>query len=184
MATYDDPAFGELTDPRVRLLIDLLSRNIFGDQIPPALGMAGLNPGDYPLTPAKLAWTTVVPEAARLGKLGALVGVVSASKPAFARELERQMHQLLQPVTAGGGWYRHDDPYACSFVGLRCARALIDRVGLRSSLRELAENEYWVLVVHGQPRSGKSHTWVLVDHLRTVGRLVGVNRFARVTTHN
>lgn len=183
MLTYDDPAFGELTDPRVRLLIDLLSRNIFGDQIPVALGSAGLSAGDYPLTPAKLAWTNVVPDAARLGKLGALVGVVSASRPALARELERQMSQLLQPV-AGGGWYRHDDPYEYSFVGLRTARAVIDRIGLRSGLRELAEDQYWVLVVHGQPRSGKSHTWLLVDHLRTAGKLVGVNRFVRVTTHN
>jgi hypothetical protein len=180
--TYDDPAFGELTDPRVRLLIDLLSSNIYGDQIPVALGSAGLSVGDYPLTTAKLAWTNVVPDAARLGKLGALVGVVSASRPAFARELERKMSQLLQPV--GGGWYRHDDPYKHSFVGLRSARAVIDRGGLRSGLRELAEDQYWVLVVHGQPRSGKSHTWLLVDHLRTVGKLVGVNRFVRVTTHH
>lgn len=183
MLTYDDPAFGELTDPRVRLLIDLLSRNVFGEQVSVALGSAGLNPGDYTLSQARLTWTEVVPDAARLGKLGALVATISASRPAFARELERRMSLLLQPVPADGGWYRHDDPYTCSFVGLRGSRAVIDRVGLRASLRELAEDQYWVLVVHGRPRSGKSHTWLLVDHLRNVGKLVGVNRFTRVTTH-
>src|SRR5664280_536927 len=120
---FDDQAFSELSDPRVRLLIDLLSRNILGEEIPVTLGTAGLNPGDYPLVTAKLAWTTVVPDAARLGKLGSLVGVVAASRPAFARELERQMSELLHPVEAGVGWYRHDDPYSCSFVGLRSARA-------------------------------------------------------------
>jgi hypothetical protein len=183
MLIYDDPVFSELTDPRVQLLIDLLSHNIYGEEVPVVLNSAGLNPGDYPLAQAKLTWTTAVPDAARLGKLGVLVGVVTAARPAFALELERRMSQLLQPVAAGGGWYQHDDPYTCSFVGLRSARAVIDRVELRTGLRQLAEDQYWVLVVHGQPRSGKSHTWLLVDHLRTVGKLIGVNRFARVTTH-
>jgi hypothetical protein len=183
MLAYDDPAFGELTDPRARLLIDLLSSNVFGEaQVEATLGAAGLNPGDYPLSTAKLAWTAAVPDAARLGKLAALVDAVSGSKPAFGRELERRMSQLLRPAGAGS-WYGHEDPYACAFVGLRSARAVIDRVRLRSGLRELAEDQYWVLVVFGQPRSGKSHTWLLVDHLRTAGRLVGVNRFTRVTTH-
>jgi hypothetical protein len=180
---YDDPAFGELTDPRARLLIDLLSRNIFGDELPLALKSAGFNPGDYPLGVAKLTWTAVVPDAARVGRLGALVQVVSGSRPAFATELDRQMSELLRPVAADGGWYRHDDPYTCSFVGLRSARAVIDRVELRKGLRQLAEEQYWVLVVHGPPRSGKSHTWLLIDHLRNVGKLMGAHRFARVTTH-
>nr|BFE71320.1 hypothetical protein GCM10020092_046210 [Actinoplanes digitatis] len=181
MPTYDDPAFGELTDPRVRLLIDLLSRDVHGELIAVALSSAGLDPGDYPLDRARLTWTAAVPDAARLGRLGALIEVVSATRPTFTRELESRLALLLRPPPAGG--YSEDDPYRCSFVGLRGARAVIDRAGLRDGLRDLAEDQYWVLVVHGHPRSGKSHTWLLVDHLRNVGKLVGVNRFARVTTH-
>jgi len=93
--TYDDPAFGDPTDARGRLLIDLLSRSINGeDAVRLALESAGLNPGAYRLDPAIQAWMRVVPDAARLGKLGTLIRVVSASRPAFERELERQMSDL------------------------------------------------------------------------------------------
>jgi hypothetical protein len=184
VSTYDDPAFSELADPRVQLLIDLMSRSIFGEQeISAALRSTGLNPGDYPLSTAKLAWMSAVPDAAQVGRLGVLIDVISASRPAFAKELDRRMSEVLHPATASRDWYRHPDPYACSFVGLRNARAVIDRVGLRTGLRELAEDQYWVLVVHGPPRSGKSHTWLFVDHLRNANKIVGASRFARVTTH-
>lgn len=183
MLTYDDPAFAELNDPRTQVLIRMLSRSVYGEQIPGALESIGLSPGDYPLTTARLVWTSAVPDAARLGKLAELVRVISASRPAFVRTLEREMTTLLQPTASGVAWYRHDDPYMYSFVGLRGARAVIDRVELRAGLRQLAEDQYWVLVVHGQPRSGKSHTWLLIDHLRSAGRLIGTHRFTRVTTH-
>jgi hypothetical protein len=183
MLSLDDPALGELTDPRTRAIIDLLSSTIYGPEVPVVLRSVDMEPGDYPLTTAKLTWTTVVPDAVRLGKLAALVDAAASLRPAFLVELKRVMSQLLEPTAAGTGWYHHPDPYRCSFVGLRSARAVIDRVGLRSGLRELVEEQYRVLVVHGQPRSGKSHTWLLVDHLRTAGKLVGVNRFARVTSH-
>jgi Effector-associated domain 1 len=183
--TYDDPAFSDLTDPRVRRLIDLLGRTVNGNAIEVVLGVAGLNPGNYPLlTSAAVVWTQAVPDAARLGRLGALIDAASANRPAFAAAVEQAMAQALQPLATAAGWYRNDDPYTSSFVGLRSARAVIDRRDLRVALRELAEDQYWVLVVHGTARSGKTHTWRLVDHLRTAGRLVGVNRFARVTTHD
>jgi WD40 repeat protein len=41
-----------------------------------------------------------VPDAARLGRLAALIDIVSESRPAFAREVERQMSQLPQPHSA------------------------------------------------------------------------------------
>jgi hypothetical protein len=179
---YDDPAFGEPGDDRGRLLVKLLTRNIYGEhRVAMVLEKAGLNPGVYDLSTAQYTWAAAVPDAARDGKLSALVRVVSEDKPAFGKQLAEQMGALLHQ--AGRGWYRHDDPFAYSFVGVRNARAVIDRIGLRSGLRQLAEAEYLVLVVHGPPRSGKSHTWLLVDHLRAAGRLVGVNRFTRVTTH-
>jgi hypothetical protein len=184
MLSFDDPAFGEPSDPRVRRLSALLGRTVYGDLVEPVLTSAGLNPGAYNLRRATTLWGEVVPDAAHLGRLGALVDAVAALRPAFAGQVDREMTQVLQPLAAAGEWYRNDDPYTCSFVGLRSARAVIDRKDLRAALRELAEDEYWVLVVHGNPRSGKTHTWRLVDHLRTVGRLSGMNRFARVTTHD
>jgi hypothetical protein len=181
---YDDPAFAELTDPRARLVIDVLSRNIPGEEIWGTLSRAGLNPGDYPYRTPSLTWTTAVPDAARIGRLSVLVGIIAETRPAVVRELERRIAEALRPAAGeGAGWYRQDDPYACSFVGLRSARAVIDRAGLRSGLRQLADDQYWVLVVNGLPRSGKSHTWLFIDHLRSAGRLVGINQFTRVTTH-
>lgn len=185
MLAFDDPSFTDLTDPRVRQLIRLLSSTIVGNQIQGVLSSTGLDLADYPLLEnARVVWTQAVPDAARLGKLGALVDAASDGRPALAREVQRAMSPVALTQGATGVWYRNDDPYTCSFVGLRSARAVIDRSDLRSALRELAEDQYWVLIVHGTPRSGKTHTWRLVDHLRTAGKLVGVNRFARVTTHD
>jgi hypothetical protein len=184
MLTLDDPALSDLRDPRVQLIVEMLSQTVYGEApVAVALQTAGLNPGDYLLSPARLTWTTAVPDAARRGTLGALIHGVIASNRAFGTELERRINQLLAPAAGRPGWYHNDDPYSCAFVGLRSGRALIDRVGLREGLRDLAEDQYRILVVHGMPRSGKSHTWVLVDHLRNVGKLVGINRFVRVTTH-
>lgn len=185
MLAFDDPAFSELTDPRTGRLIDLLSKNIYFEiEIATTLKSAGLEPGRYVLGPANVTWTTVVPDAAQSGKLGDLMKAVSKLRPAFTSELEKTVSQLTQPVAVGGNWYQHDDPYMSYFVGLRRSRAVIDRLGLRAALRELANDEYRVLLVYGKPRSGKTHTWLFVDHLRNAGRLVGNNRFALVTTHD
>ncbi|MFI0242788.1 hypothetical protein [Streptomyces sp. NPDC016845] len=184
MLAFDDPALSDPRDERVQLIVDMLTRNVYGEaQVTAALLTAGLIPGNYPLSTAQLTWTTAVPDAARCGTLGALVQGVIASNRAFGKDLERRIDQLLRSTSGRQGWYHNDDPYSCAFVGLRSARAVIDRVELRKGLRDLAKGEYRILVVHGTPRSGKSHTWVLVDHLRNAGELVGSNRFARVTTH-
>ncbi|MEV6925057.1 hypothetical protein AB0M46_11225 [Dactylosporangium sp. NPDC051485] len=177
MFSPDDLVYADLRHPRTELLIDLLARTVYGDAVPLALERAGLNPGIYPLGTAWLAWTHAVPDAFQQGRLGALVDAVSELKPAFRRELDRRLEQA-----PGAGWYRHADPFAWCFVGPRTVRAVIDRYELRASLRQLARADYWVLVVHGPPRSGKSHTWLLLEHLRSAGGLAG-HRFARVTTH-
>ncbi|GAA3591802.1 hypothetical protein GCM10022419_088300 [Nonomuraea rosea] len=171
------------SDPRTRLVTDLLTRRVYGRSVEDLLLTAGLNPGHYVLEPAKLAWRAVVPDAASLGLLSGLVGEVVRQDPAFGALLESRLRELTTPPGAARRWYHHDDPYACQFLGPRASRALIDRVELRKGLRALVHDDFRILVVNGPEGSGKSHTWVLVDHLRDAGTLAGTHRFARVTTH-
>ena len=55
---------------------------------------------------------------------------------------------------------------------------------MRDGLRNLATDQYRILVVSGKAGSGKSHSWFLVAHLRDAGKLTGEHRFALVTTHD
>ena len=80
-------------------------------------------------------------------------------------------------------WYEHDDPYTSGFVGLRADRAVINRVRLRQGLRQLATEQYRILLITGAERSGKSHSWDLVQHLRDARKLPGQHRFIKVSTH-
>ncbi|HKI21084.1 MAG TPA: hypothetical protein VKA15_24545 [Isosphaeraceae bacterium] len=153
------------------------------DKVRAYLQAAGLKPGLYNTDIAYIAWATAVPDAARNGRLRNLIDRVVEDDSAFGRELERRLQPLLAPSGGECAWYHHDNPYECDFVGPRASRAVIDRAGLRRGLRELATDEYWILVVSGKARSGKSHSWVLIDHLRNAGKLTGVHRFVRVTTH-
>ena len=59
-----------------------------------ALEAAGLSPGNYKLNvSAKVTWAGVVPDAARLGKLPALMDYVFKDDVAFRAELERQWNR-------------------------------------------------------------------------------------------
>ena len=184
MLALDDLSLADLTDPRMTVIIDMLSRNVYGTpRVSALLGAAGLNPGDYPLDIAKLTWTAAVPDAARRGRLSGLIARVIDEDAAFGQELERQLQPFLAPSGGQNVWYHDEDPYRSGFVGPRASRAVIDRAGLRSGLHELATDQYRILVVSGGARSGKSHSWVLIDHLRNAKKLAGMHRFVRVTTH-
>jgi hypothetical protein len=185
MLTLDDPSMENPEDPRTRLIVRMLSSKLYtSSTIAASLEVAGLSPGNYKLDNAAIyTWLAVVPDAARLGKLAALIERVIEQDAAFGVQLERQWQFLITPSGGEHGWYRHDDPYTSGFVGLRASRAVIDREGLRSGLRDLATDQYRILVVSGKPRSGKSHSWELVGHLRDAGRLGGEFQLVRVTTH-
>jgi len=127
-----------------------------------------------------MTWTEAVPDAARQGKLGQLVECVSETDRAFGSELERQMRLL----PGGRAWYRCDDPFACGFVGAGAGRAVIDRQELRRGLQDLVAEEYRVLIVTGEPGAGKTHSWLLIDHLRQAVTMMVSHRFIRVTTHS
>jgi len=185
MLRLDDLSLADPGDPRTKLIVQLLTKSVYGAApVATYLEAAGLTPGLYNIDIAKIAWAAAVPDAARNSQLQTLIDRVAEDKPAFIRELERQWQDLLAPSGGEHAWYHHDDPYSCTFVGLRASRAVIDRSGLRRGLQELATDQYWILVVSGQARSGKSHSWVLIDHLRKAGKLTGVHRFVRVTTHD
>ena len=164
MLALDELSLSDLTDPRMRLIVNMLTRSVFTTAvITGSLEAAGLNPGDYPLETAKLAWMAAVPDAARRGKLDSLIARVTDNNRAFASELQRRMQPLLATASGEHPWYYHDDPYTCTFVGPRASRAVIDRAGLRQGLHALATDQYRILVVSGAARSGKSHSWVLVQ---------------------
>jgi hypothetical protein len=180
--SLDDLNLGGPNDPRTKLVVQLLSARVYGEaDVTAALQAAGLSPADYEVSRARRTWREAVPDAVGQHKLDALVGYVTESEPAFGTELERQLRLLLAP-SGDGGWYRCENPYACGFVGAGAGRAIIDRTEFRSSIYDLATDQYRVLVVTGAPGSGKSHSWLLIDHLREAGKLTG-HRCARVTTH-
>jgi hypothetical protein len=144
------------------------------------LQAAGLSPADYPLGIAKLTWAAAVPDAAKRGELSEFIACIVAAIPAFGKALEDRLQVLRTQRT----WYHHEDPYASSFVGPGASRAVIDRDTLRKGLHDLATDQYRILLVSGKKRTGKSHTWVLITHLRDAGRLLGEHRFVRVTAHD
>ena len=184
MLTFDDPSFANSADPHTTTLVELLGSSVYDQgSVIASLQAAGLSPGDYVLNKARLTWVEAVPDAARRGTLPALIAHVGSWQPAFKTELTRRLEALSVP-TGERRWYASADPYASAFVGLRGARAVIDRAALRSAVRDLVNDDYWVLVVHGEPRSGKSHTWLFIEHLRRTGHLLGSTRLTRVSTHD
>jgi hypothetical protein len=183
MVNLDELTLTDVGDPRAAFVIDLLTRRVYAEEaIAAALEGARLVPGDYRLTRARLAWTEAVPDAARLGRLDALVRGAAVREPALLAELEQRLAELAAPPGAAS-WYAHADPLGSRFVGPGAKRAVVDRAELRAGLRALSTDDYRILLVSGGPRTGKSHTWVLIDHLRNTGRLAGAHRFVRVTTH-
>jgi hypothetical protein len=177
----DDLYLGDLSDPRTRLIAELLAQKYrYPNEVGLAIEAGGLSPWNYPLAVAKLAWDTAVPDAVRERRLDALIGPVVKDDPAFGLNLEQRLAELAGATA--GGWYPCDDPYRCGFVGPGASRAVVDRQRFRDGLRSLAAEDYRVLVVSGPPGSGKTHSWRLIDHLRQAGKLAG-HKCIRVSTH-
>lgn len=183
MISLDALDLGDLRDdPRTRVITELLSETIYNQEaIAEAITVAGLVPGDYLPNVARLAWVQAVPDAIRERRLDALVESIVKYDLPFAMRLEARLQPLLG-VPGAGGWYPCHDPFTCGFVGPGAGRALIDRVGLRGGLHDLAVDGYRVLVVYGPSGSGKTHSWRLIDHLRQAGQLTG-HKCVRVSTH-
>jgi hypothetical protein len=182
MISLDDLSLGDLSDPRTRLIAEMLAQKYhFPNEVGAAIQAGGLSPWIYPLAVAKLAWDTAVPDAVRERKLDALLAPVVRDDPVFGEDLERRLRELTGAAGAGG-WYPCGDPYHCGFVGPGASRAVIDREQFRAGLRSLAAEDYRVLVVSGPPGSGKTHSWRLIDHLRQAGMLDG-HKCVRVSTH-
>jgi KAP family P-loop domain len=104
MRGLDDPSLAELTDPRTRLIIDMLGNYVYDVRsIVVFLEAAGLNPAEYNLsTSARILWTVVVSDAARRGRLNQLIDRVVDQFPAFGAELERRLQELPGRVDENG----------------------------------------------------------------------------------
>ncbi len=179
--SLDDKNLGDLQDPRTMLIVRMISQRVYAEPyVSITLKAAGLEPANYTLGKAKVAWMEAVPDAAQQRKLDALVGFVAEHNQAFVEELEQKLRSLTP--APGTAWYPCGDPFGCGFVGSGASRAMIDRSKLRLGLHDLVHDQYRVLVVTGQPGSGKSHSWLLIDHLREAGKLAG-HKCVRVSTH-
>lgn len=175
------------SDPRSRALVNLLTEAIFErDEIVDVLRTVQLHPGDYPDRWSRLTWTAAVQDAAKKGRLRDLIDAITVKQPQFGRVWRAQCAALESEARVSSPWYTCPDPFESRFVGGGASRAMIDREGLRRGLRELVSDEYRVMVVTGSPRSGKSHSWRLVEHLREIGPASGVPPFRAVlvTTHD
>jgi hypothetical protein len=180
MLVLDDLSMSDPRDPRTCLIVDMLTKNIpMIREVHDYLQAAGMNPGIYDSNIAGLAWQAAVPDAVKQGQLSELIARIVEKAPAFGTKLEER----LQGLRSKQPWYHDDNPYASSLVGHGDLHAVIDREKLRNGLRDLARDDSRILLVSGKPRSGKSHTWVLMRHLRDAKKLTGEHRFVRVTTH-
>jgi hypothetical protein len=95
MAEFNDPSLASPSDPRTRVIIEMLSTTVYESaRIITLLQVVGLNPGDYPLEIARRTWTAVVPDAARQGQLAALIDAIVDEEPAFGPQLERRLQRL------------------------------------------------------------------------------------------
>jgi hypothetical protein len=165
------------SDLQVAAIADLLAERSYGRQvIERALEGAGLSPLDYRLDyPARLLWREITGDAARKGRLEALLANVSIADAALSGALERRLDSAA--------WYQCRDPYYCCFFGPGLKTAMIDRAELRRGLGDLAKDEYRVLVVCGARGSGKTHSWRLIEHLSQRGMPLAGHKCIRVTTH-
>lgn len=68
------------------------------------------------------------------------------------------------PPSAGRVWYTSPDVYDARFVGEAAQRPMINRGALRSSLQAFVAG-YPVLLVFGEPGSGRSYSWYLIEHV-------------------
>jgi hypothetical protein len=98
MAALNDLGLADSDDPRLRLIIDMLTETVYQRaRIDASLEAAHLSPGDYSAESARSTWAAAVPDAARKRKITALIDAVVAEQPAFRLELERRLGALPAP---------------------------------------------------------------------------------------
>ena len=105
-------------------------------------------------------WRSLLPVAAQNGKLRELARVIMEDSQSLAvRDLLRQlMEDVPKPLPAGLDLY--------SLGMLPSQRAFIDRLPLRSHLREFSDPDgARVLLVNGASGFGKSHSWHLISYV-------------------
>ncbi|MFE2164211.1 effector-associated domain EAD1-containing protein [Streptomyces sp. NPDC059447] len=121
---------------------------------------AGMPKADFRWERAlKDVWPDVLETAARLRRLRRLVEVIARDPDTDAYSVFTVL--LAQEPPAGG-----EDPYDVRVIGRDRPKAFIDRLELRSHLRDLLhDNGGRVLVVSGDRATGKSWTWYLISHV-------------------
>ena len=101
MLALGDLSLADSGDPRLRLIIEMLTKTVYRpNRVEASLEAARLNPGDYPTGSTRITWAAAVPDAARREKLTALIADVVAEDPAFGQELERRLRCLPPPPSA------------------------------------------------------------------------------------
>ena len=171
----------EKEDPRFRILLELLTELIFSKhEMEEVLMGCGILPGNYDLSIPRHGWHAIILDAIPDGRLQKLITEAIRTRPAIKKELNNRLIASEKEYAHQKVWYQNTDPINCKFVGRGATRAIVDREQLRRHLRDLSSGMYKVLLVEGGPRSGKSHTWRLIEHLMTAGPPAGLPMFSAV----
>ncbi|MET7405704.1 effector-associated domain EAD1-containing protein [Streptomyces parvulus] len=163
-----DQPFFDSADPRACELLDVLLRVYDAkDAVRRFAESAGLLTAaidwDGPMADV---WPRVLEHAASARKLRRLVEVVSEDPNSGAYEIFKLLLNQEPPAMDA-------DPFGALLVGGGRSRAFIDRAELREVLREMLHTEGGkVLIVEGDPRSGKTWTWHLLCHVLGNRRIV------------
>jgi hypothetical protein len=109
---------------------------------------------------AATVWPALTRDAAQVDRLEKLILEVKQRKPALAAELDAVLAAEIQ----GLDWYVAPNRFKARLFGPGCRLALLDRHGLRSGLVGLAQQNFPVLAITGQPGTGKSYSGTVVQH--------------------
>lgn len=122
----------------------------------------GLRPNDFAWEgTARVLWPSITRDCAGAGKLEDLIVLVRDARPATGPALTK----VLAAQVSGGNWYRSAERHLSHLLGPGCGRAMLDRLDLRTHLRDLADGGFPVLSITGDPGSGKSYSRHLIQHI-------------------
>jgi effector-associated domain 1 (EAD1)-containing protein len=128
---------------------------------------AGLPPADVDWDgSARLVWLAMLVEANSQTKLQVLIVEAKTLNPA----LETDLDAILVAQTPGSDWYVTTSRFSARLLGPGKRRALIDRSDLSTQLQQVAQGDYRVFNIVGEPGSGKSHSRYLVQHVAAAAK--------------
>lgn len=141
------------------------------DEIRPIAVDVGVGAGDVFWNRAgKDVWRDVLEVVCRASLLPKLHDAVCAAVPGSHRALLDAARPTAcgrphASVVATGVWYQAPTAFDSRFVGPAAQLPMIDRTSLRAGLDQMMTQGWPVLLVFGDPGTGRSYSWYLVQHV-------------------